>query len=187
WGESPFFCLLDHRTLELTGKRMVIVGSGTLGSAVADLAKAFGMQVVFAARPGNEANDSRPALHDLVHEADVLSLHCPLTDATRHLVDASLMSRLKPGALLINCARGGVIDELAALAALREGRLGGLGVDVLPEEPPRAGHPLIEALHEPLNLIVTPHAAWISPEARNNVVLLTVDNIVAWKSDFHVG
>lgn len=181
WNESPIFCLLGHRTLQLEGKRLVIVGSGILGSAVAHLAEAFGMEVVYAARPGNESNDERPALADLAETADILSLHCPLTDATRHLVDSALLEHMKPGALLINCSRGGIIDEQAALKALREGRLGGLGVDVLPSEPPRDGHPLIEALSEPLNLIVTPHNAWISPEARQNVVKLTQENLRSWK------
>ncbi|GAB2799649.1 2-hydroxyacid dehydrogenase [Halomonas shantousis] len=177
WGESPFFCLLDHRTLQLSGKKLVIVGHGTLGQAVARLAEAFGMQVIFAARPGMEGQDTRPSLADLAGELDVLSLHCPLTDATRHLVNEALLAKMKPDALLINCARGGMIDEEAALMALREGRLGGLGVDVLPQEPPREGHPLIDALAEPLNLIVTPHSAWISPEARANIVRLTADNL----------
>lgn len=182
WGESPFFCLMDHRTLQLEGKHLAVVGQGELGSRVARLAEGFGMRVSFAARPGNEAGDSRPGIAELARDADVISLHCPLTEATRHLIDAELLAGLKPGALLINCARGGMIDETAALAALREGRLGGLGVDVLPEEPPRDGHPLIDALGEPLNLIVTPHNAWIAPEARQRIVTLTAENLRAWQS-----
>lgn len=181
WGESPFFCLLDHRTLQLADKRLVIVGRGELGQAVAQLAEAFGMEVIFTARPGSEGSDDRPALHDIVDSADILSLHCPLTEDTHHLIDSDMLSRMKPDALLINCARGSIIDEQAALGALREARLGGLAVDVLPEEPPRKGHPLIDAMQEPLNLIVTPHNAWISPEARANVVRLSVDNLRAWK------
>jgi glycerate dehydrogenase len=183
WGQSPFFCLMDHGTLQLEGKRLVIVGQGVLGSRVAQLAEAFGMRVTFASRPCNEAGDGRPALADLAPEADAISLHCPLSEATRHLVNADLLATLKPGALLINCARGGIIDEAAALAALREGRLGGLGVDVLPVEPPRDGHPLIDALVEPLNLIVTPHNAWITPEARQTVVALTADNLRDWQDE----
>src|SRR5690554_70877 len=180
WNESPFFCLMNHATLQLEGKHLVVVGQGELGSHVATLAKAFGMRVSFAARPGNEANDSRPGIAELAPEADIISLHCPLTDATRHLVDAELLATLKPGALLVNCARGGIIDEEAALAALRERRLGGLGVDVLPQEPPREGHPLLDALSEPLNLIVTPHNAWITPEARQRIVTLTAENLRQW-------
>ncbi|MGM0704003.1 MAG: NAD(P)-dependent oxidoreductase [Pseudomonadota bacterium] len=177
WGESPFFCRMDHRTLQLEGKQLAIVGQGELGKRVGQLAEAFGMRVTYAARPGNESADSRPGIAELALEADVISLHCPLSDATRHLFDAARLATLKPDALLINCARGGIIDEEAALDALRGGRLGGLGVDVLPVEPPRAGHPLIDALAEPLNLIVTPHSAWITPEARQNVVALTADNL----------
>ncbi|MGC3872340.1 D-2-hydroxyacid dehydrogenase [Halomonas sp. GXIMD04776] len=182
WSRSPFFCLLDHRTLELAGKRLAIVGSGELGQAVARLSRAFGMEVIFAARPGNDTQDERPALADLAPEIDVLSLHCPLTNDTHHLVNADLLARMKPDALLINCARGGIIDEKAALQALRENRLGGLGVDVLPNEPPREGHSLIDASSEPLNLIVTPHNAWITPEARANVVRLTADNLRSFKA-----
>jgi len=182
WGESPFFCRMDHGTLQLEGKHLVIVGQGVLGSRVAQLAEAFGMAVTFAARPG-KADDNRPTLAELAPAADIISLHCPLSEATRHLVDADLLATLKPGALLVNCARGGIIDELAALEALREGRLGGLGVDVLPVEPPRDGHPLIDAMAQPLNLIVTPHNAWITPESRQNVVALTADNLRAWQSE----
>jgi glycerate dehydrogenase len=178
WDRSPFFCLLEHRTLQLTGKCLVIVGQGELGRAVAHLAEAFGMEVQFSARPGNEARDDRPSLAELAPRADILSLHCPFTEDTRHLVDEALLARMKPQALLVNCARGGVIDEQAALQALREDRLGGLAVDVLPEEPPRDGHFLIDALEEELNLLVTPHNAWITPEARANVIHLTVQNIL---------
>lgn len=177
WNVSPFFCLMDHPTLQLEGKHLVVVGQGELGSRVAALAEAFGMRVSFAARPGNELNDRRPALASLAPEADVVTLHCPLSDATRHLFDATLLATLKPGALLVNCARGGIIDEQAALDALREGQLGGLGVDVLPVEPPRDGHPLLDALEESLNLIVTPHSAWITPEARQRIVTLTAENL----------
>lgn len=181
WQKSRFFCLFDHSTLQLSGKHLVIVGQGELGSRVATLAEAFGMRVSFAARPG-AVNDSRPDLASLAPDADAISLHCPLTDATQHLVDAALLARLKPTALLVNCARGGIIDELAALSALRDDRLGGLGVDVLPVEPPRDGHPLLDALSEQLNLIVTPHNAWISPEARQRIVDLTAENLQAFIS-----
>ncbi|WP_339883891.1 D-2-hydroxyacid dehydrogenase [Vreelandella maris] len=182
WQRSAFFCLQDYPTLQLSDKHLVMVGQGELGTEVARLAEAFGMRVTFAARPGNEANDKRPALDDLLPEADVISLHCPLSDATKHLINRERLSRAKPSLLLVNCARGGVIDEVAALEALRNNKLGGLGVDVLPAEPPRDGHPLLDALNEPLNLIVTPHNAWITPEARQNIVSLTANNINEWKN-----
>lgn len=181
WQRSAFFCLQDYPTLQLSGKHLIMVGQGELGSEVARLAEAFGMRVTFAARPGNEANDERPALDDLLSDADIISLHCPLNEATKHLINQQRLAKAKPSLLLINCARGGVIDEVAALEALRSGKLGGLGVDVLPSEPPRDGHPLLDALGEPLNLIVTPHNAWVTPEARQNIVSLTANNVIEWK------
>ncbi|MDC6679126.1 hypothetical protein OEZ78_27035, partial [Leclercia adecarboxylata] len=119
WQRSTFFCLQDHPTLQLAGKHLVMVGQGELGSEVARLAEAFGMRVTFAARPGNEANDQRASLDDLLPDADVISLHCPLSDATKHLINSERLANAKPSLLLVNCARGGVIDELAALEALR--------------------------------------------------------------------
>lgn len=177
WQQSSAFCLMTHRTLQLAGKHLVIVGQGELGNRVAQLAGAFGMQVSFSARPGNEGHDRRTALAALAPTADVISLHCPLNEHTRHLINQTLLENLKTGALLINCARGGIVDDDAALQALREGRLGGLGVDVLPQEPPRDGHALLWALPEQLNLIVTPHNAWITPEARQTVVEMTAANL----------
>lgn len=180
WQQSPFFCLMNHPTIQLEGKTLVVVGSGTLGTEVARLAEAFGMTVRFAARPGNKA-DNRHSLDMLLPEADVLSFHCPLTEQTRHLLNSDRLTKIKPGCLVINCARGGIIDEEAALQALANGKIGGLAVDVLPTEPPRAGHPLLNALALDngggLNLIVTPHNAWISPEARQNIINITARNI----------
>lgn len=182
WQTSDQFCLMNHPTLQLAGKHLVIVGQGELGQEVARLARNFNMDVSFAARPGS-TGDTRPSLPTLAPKADAISLHCPLTDATRNLIDTALLATVKPGCLLINCARGGIVDDNAALSALRSGRLGGLGVDVLPEEPPRRGHPLLSALEMPLNLIVTPHNAWISPESRQTIVNKTARNII----DFHQG
>ncbi|MFG6666544.1 D-2-hydroxyacid dehydrogenase [Halomonas sp. HNIBRBA4712] len=183
WQKSAFFCLQAYPTLELAGKNLVMVGQGELGSEVARLASAFGMNVIFAARPGNEAHDERPGLDELLPEADIISLHCPLNEQTRHLINRERLTRAKSSLLLVNCARGGIIDENAALEALRQGQIGGLAVDVLPEEPPREGHALLDALaaQEALNLIVTPHNAWITPEARQNIVRLTAENITAFE------
>jgi glycerate dehydrogenase len=179
WQQSPFFCLLNHNTTELAGKTLVIVGQGTLGTAVAKLAEAFGMTVMFCARPGAEG-DSRLPFEQAIEQADVLSFHCPLNEHTRHLLNRDNIDRLKRGCLVVNCARGGIIDEMAALWALQSGHLGGLAVDVLPVEPPSEGHPLLSALKQGnLNLIVTPHNAWISPQARQNIINLTADNIRA--------
>lgn len=176
WQQSTQFCLLQYPTLQLSGKSAVIVGQGELGSKVARLFAAFGMKVSFAARPGRQ-DDHRQPLAELVKTADVISLHCPLTAETDNLINASLLSEMKPGCLLINCARGGLINDADALQALRNGSLGGLAVDVLNQEPPRQGHPFLAALDEDLNLIVTPHHAWISPEARQAVIDKTAENV----------
>ena len=183
WQKSPFFCLMNHSTIELAEKTLVIVGSGNLGTAVARLAQAFGMRVIFCARPGS-VDDPRPSLETLLPEADVLSFHCPLTDDTRHLLNAERLAMLKSNCLVVNCARGGIIDEDAALAALRIGTIGGLAVDVLPVEPPKDGHPLLEALSDDLNLVVTPHSAWISREARQNIINITAENIRKLKTGY---
>lgn len=180
WQQSPFFCLMGRATTQLAGKQLVIVGSGTLGNAVARLAEAFGVKVQFAARAG-AANDPRPPLSSLLAEADFVSFHCPLTESTRHLLNEESLKTIKPGCVVVNCARGGVIDEAACLDALRQGQLGGLAVDVLPEEPPVNGHVLLDAMTEDLNLIVTPHNAWITPEARQNIIRLTAENIASLK------
>lgn len=182
WQTSDFFCLQHYPTMQLSGKHLVMVGQGELGSEVARLAEALGMRVSFAARPGDEAKDTRVPLDDLLPEADVISLHCPLNESTHHLINAERLAKAKPSLLLVNCARGGIIDEQAALSALRDGQIGGLAVDVLPNEPPREGHPLLAALEESLNLMVTPHNAWITPEARQNIVSLTADNIRQWEA-----
>lgn len=188
WQRSDFFCLQAHSTLQLSNKHLVMVGQGELGSEVARLAEAFGMKVTFAARPGNESNDKRPSLDDLLPTADIISLHCPLNETTKHLINRTRLANAKSSLLLVNCARGGIIDEEAALEALRAGKIGGLAVDVLPTEPPQEGHPLLTALAEgeALNLIVTPHNAWITPEARQNIVALTADNIKQWQTEANV-
>ncbi|QPI66046.1 D-2-hydroxyacid dehydrogenase [Vreelandella venusta] len=188
WQRSDFFCLQAHSTLQLSNKHLVMVGQGELGSEVARLAEAFGMKVTFAARPGNELNDKRPSLDDLLPTADIISLHCPLNETTKHLINRTRLVNAKPSLLLVNCARGGIIDEEAALEALRAGKIGGLAVDVLPTEPPKEGHPLLTALAEgeAVNLIVTPHNAWITPEARQNIVSLTADNIQQWQTEANV-
>lgn len=182
WQQSPHFCMLQHGTLSLAGKQLVLVGEGALGRRFAHLATALEMKVSFTARPGR-TETARPALDDLLSGADVISFHCPLTEHTRHLLNAERLQRIKRGCLVINCARGGVIDEDAALQALIEGRLGGLAVDVLPEEPPRQGHALLQALDAGLNLIVTPHNAWIAREARQNIIEMTAQSIASFLSE----
>ncbi len=177
WNKSPFFCLMQHPVSELAGQHLVIVGSGELGRKVAQLAEAFEMKVSFSARPGNEANDDRESLDQLLPKADILSLHCPLTDSTENLIDARRLSLAKPELMIINCARGGIVNEEAVLAALQTGKISGYGTDVLTQEPPVNGNPLLDALQENLNLIITPHNAWISQHARQNIIDQTTRSI----------
>ncbi len=177
WSQSPFFCLLDNPVIELAGKHLVIVGYGTLGQRVAELATAFGMLVSVAARPGTE-HASRKPLDELLPEADVVSLHCQLSDDTAQLINAERLALMKPGVLLINTARGGLIDEQALLTALTQNQIGGAALDTLSVEPPPADHPLLKA---PLpNLLITPHSAWAAKEARQRLITLAVNKLSAY-------
>jgi glycerate dehydrogenase len=178
WQQSRHFALLDYPFAELAGRTLGIVGYGELGRAVAAAAKCFGMDVVIAARPGTAPKPGRVALDELLGRIDVLSLHCPLTDATRGLIGTRELARMKPGALLINAARGGIVDEAALAAALRSGVIGGAGVDVLESEPPHQGSSLLAP--DIPNLIVTPHIAWASRESRQRLVDGLRDNIEAF-------
>ncbi len=164
WQQAGQFSVFPYPIRELRGRLLVIVGHGTLGRAVARTAEAFGMRIALASRPGAAGADGRVDLDELLPQLDVLSLHCPLTDATRGLISAARLARMKPDAVLINTARGALVDSAALAAALRAGRLGGAGIDVLEREPPPAGHPLLDRSIP--NLIVTPHVAWAAREAR---------------------
>lgn len=181
WSRSPHPTLLALPVRELAGRTLGIVGYGRLGQATAAVARAFGMEILAAARPGVDypaAAVRRLALPALLSGADVVSLHCPLTPATRHLIDGASIGLMRPDALLINTARGGLVDDLALLAALRDGRLGGAGIDVLAEEPPPADAPLVSA--DLPNLILTPHVAWAALESRQRALVAVVENLRAW-------
>lgn len=181
WQRSRDFCLLDFPGRELAGKTLGIVGLGNLGQAVARVGQAFGMRVLAASRePGAGAPPGieRVPWPDLLAQVDVLTLHCPLTPATRHLINADALARLRPGGLLINTARGALVDPQALLGALQSGHLGGAGIDVLDVEPPVNGHPLLAARLP--NLIVTPHIAWAARESRQRALDEVVANVRAW-------
>ena len=182
WSRSPTFCLMHRPVMELAGKTLGIIGYGTLGQAVARLAEAFGMRVLVAAsqRPGIAAEEGRVPLETLLPQVDVLSLHCPLTEDTRHLIGAAQLTAMKPSALLINTARGGLVDEAALAKALRRGDIAGAALDVLSQEPPPADHVLLAA--DIPNLIITPHNAWISRECRQRLLDGVADNIRAWQA-----
>lgn len=178
WTRSPQFCLLDYPVRELRGMTLGIVGYGELGQGVARLGEAFGMRVLVSQRPGGEPRDGRVPFAQVLRDADVISLHLPLLDNTHHLIDAAALQAMKPTALLINTARGAIVDNRALADALRRGDIGGAGIDVLDVEPPPADHPLLA--DDIPNLIVTPHSAWAGRQARQNVVDETVANIRAF-------
>ncbi|MBZ2190396.1 D-2-hydroxyacid dehydrogenase [Alcanivorax sp. JB21] len=182
WSRSPTFCLMHRPVVELAGKTLGIVGYGSLGQAVARLAEAFGMRVKVAAslRPGadSDADTGRVPLRTLLPDVDVLSLHCPLTEDTRHLIGASQLAAMKPTAFLINTARGALIDEPALADALRRGEIAGAALDVLGQEPPPADHVLLAP--DIPNLIITPHNAWISRECRQRLLDGVANNVRDW-------
>ena len=156
-----------------------IVGHGELGRGVAAIARAFGMRVLVAARPdAATAHEDRVAFDDMLARADVISLHCPLTDETRKLFDAKAIAHMKPGSFLINTARGGLVDPGALAAALESGHLAGAAVDVLSKEPPVQGDPLLD--YRGANLIVTPHIAWAGDESRQNAIDELAANVEAF-------
>ncbi|MES9972119.1 MAG: 2-hydroxyacid dehydrogenase [Candidatus Thiodiazotropha sp.] len=178
WQKASHFCFLDYPIWELSGKRIGILGYGELGRGVARIAEAFGMQVLVAQRPGSDAEPGRVPLDELLSMADVLTIHTPLVENTRNLIGARELALMQPHALVINTARGGIVDESALAAALSRGELGGAGMDVLTTEPPINGNPLLNT--EIPNLIVTPHIAWASREARQRLIDGVTANIQAY-------
>lgn len=181
WQKAAQFCLFTHPVRDLHGSTLGIMGGGSIGKSVAQIAQAFGMKVlqsehkgVTTVRPGYTAFDT------VLRESDVITLHLPLKDNTRHLISTAEFERMRPGALLINTARGGLVDETALLHALQSGRLGGAGFDVLSKEPPTGGHPLLD-INLP-NFILTPHVAWSGREAMQTMADQLIDNIEAYAS-----
>ena len=181
WQRGEQFCLLDYPIRELVGRKLGIVGYGALGKGVANAARAFGLQVLVANRPGGSREPGRLDLDELLPQVDVLSLHCPLMPDTQGLIGAPQLARMKPDAVLINTARGALVDGQALADALRAGRLGGAAIDVLAQEPPVDGHPLLAP--DIPNLILTPHIAWAAREARQ----LCLEEMAANVEDFRRG
>lgn len=176
WENSPFFCHLGAPMRDLNGKTLAIFGRGNIGKTLATYAQAFKMNVVFAEHKNAQSvRDGYVSFDEAVRTADALSLHCPLTPQTANMIGEAELQQMKPGAILINCGRGGLVDEAALVAALKYGQIGGAGFDVLTQEPPRDGNPLLKARLP--NLIVTPHIAWASQEAANRLFDILLDNI----------
>ena len=181
WNRSEQFCLLDHPILDLHGAQLGIIGEGVLGRAMAAIGAAFGMRAVFRDHPQRVGEDLEyQPLPRLLAESDVVSLHCPLLPSTHNLIGEAELRTMKRSAILINTARGGLVDERALVRALQEGTIAGAGFDVLTVEPPREGNPLLD-LRLP-NLIVTPHIAWASRGAMQFLADQLIDNIDAWEA-----
>lgn len=179
WQQANQFCLLNHSIHDLHGGKIGIIGYGALGKAVAELAGSIGMLVLVAERKhARITREGRREFGDVVRQSDVLTLHCPLTRETRHLIDAEELQLMKREAILINTARAGLVREEALVEALRAGVIAGAGVDVLSEEPPRQGNILLN--QDLPNLIVTPHVAWASKEAMQALAHQLIENIEAF-------
>lgn len=178
WQQSDHFCLLDYPIHELHGQILGIIGYGELGHAVARAGEAFGMRVLVAERANVTPREGRTPLGTVLAQSRVVSLHCPLTAQTRNLIGGNELAQMREDAVLVNTARGGIVDEAALLHALQTGRIAGAIVDVLEVEPPRRGNPLLAAGLP--NLLVTPHIAWASLASRQQLVNEIADNIRAW-------
>lgn len=179
WQRRAEFSFAATPLIELAGATFGIVGAGSIGRRVATIAQALGMNVVASRRAGGAASSDgipRLDLDELFRLSDVISLHCPLTDGTRGLVNAARLGSMKPTALLINTARGGLVDSRALRQALDAGRLAGAALDVLDEEPPGTGHPLLDAPH----VVITPHNAWASRAARTRLLAAAARNVQAF-------
>lgn len=180
WQKAQQFCLLDFPIVELAGKTLGIIGYGELGQAVTQLAKAFGMQIMVGALPNRPQREGRVQLDELLSQADYVSLHCPLTAETKDLIDAKAFDRMKSSAFLINCARGGIVNEQALADALIHKKIAGAATDVLTVEPPKQGNVLLNI--DIPNLIITPHSAWGSVDARQRIVQQLMENVKAFQN-----
>jgi glycerate dehydrogenase len=177
WQQSRFFCSMDFPVRELCGKVLGIIGAGELGLGVAKIAEAFGMQVIYAGLPGRTHNSAieRVAFDAFLARADIISIHCPLTADTRDLIGEAQFALMQSSTLVINSARGGIVNEAALKQALCNGDIAGAATDVLTVEPPVDGNLLLDPSIP--NLIVTPHSAWVAQEARQRLIVQLADNI----------
>ncbi|MEX2494770.1 MAG: D-2-hydroxyacid dehydrogenase [Woeseia sp.] len=179
WRRSQDFCLLEYPIRELSAMTLGVVGYGELGSAVAKMGEAFGMRTLIGRRRGAAAsNDGRVDFQELLERSDVVSLHCPLREETTNLLSAAEFGSMRRQSILINTARGGLVDSQALVDALRDGKIAGAAIDVLREEPPVNGDPLLD--YEGANLILTPHIAWGTIEARQNALDELAGNVAAF-------
>ncbi len=179
WQRSEMFCRLDYPINELAGKTLSIIGFGELGQGVAKVASAFGMEVLIAERQGEVPRAGRVSFEDALQRGDIVSIHCPLTAHTTALINKQTLAMMKPSAVLINTARGPIINEADLADALANGVIAGAALDVLSEEPPQASNPLIK--YQGDNLLLTPHTAWASSQARDRLIAQLALNISAFE------
>jgi glycerate dehydrogenase len=176
WNQSKQFCLLTHELHDIRNSTLGIVGYGAIGKAMAGLGESIGMRLLISEhKNAAKIREGRNSFEETLRQSDVLTLHCPLTDETRDLIGSAEFQMMKPNALLINTARGALVDDAALIDALQNGLIAGAGLDALREEPPRQGSPLLD-LKLP-NLIVTPHVAWASREAVQTLADQVIDNV----------
>ncbi len=181
WQESGQFCFFDHQVHDLAGSTLGIIGEGAIGQAVAAIGRAFGMRVLFAAHKGVKGLGPLYTPFDqALAESDVLTLHCPLTPATRDLLSDREFDLMERRPVVVNTARGGLIDEAALARALRDGRISGAGMDVATQEPPAPDNPLMQLMDHP-NFLFTPHTAWASTEAMQSLADQLIDNVEAYE------
>jgi glycerate dehydrogenase len=176
WETGQTFCVFAAPVRDLVGQRLGLFGSGAIAQAVATRARAMGVEVVFAGRKGQEAGEGRLPFEEVLATSDIVSLHCPLNEETQHLLNAESMAAMKRGALIINTARGALIDLEALDQALNAGQIGGAGIDVAPVEPPPPGSVILRLARRD-NVIVTPHSAWLSEQAVTDLAARTGDNV----------
>lgn len=180
WPNSPHFCVHRQPILDIAGATLGIVGKGDIGKAVGRMATALGMNVLYAERKGSETiREGYVSFEEMLASSDVITLHCPLSDQTRQLIDRESLSKMKPQALLINTARGGLINEADLAAALRDATIGGAALDVLSSEPPGRDNPLLQA--ELPTLLLTPHIAWASQSGVHNLLQGITANLAGFQ------
>jgi glycerate dehydrogenase len=177
WAESGQFCYFDHPINDLSGATLGIIGDGALGRAVADIGRAFGMRTLFASYKGvHGMGPLYTPFEDVLRQSDIITLHAPLMPQTRNIIAAPEFAVMQRKPILINTARGGLVDEVALGHALRSGQIAGAGFDVATVEPPQPDHPLMQLVRLP-NFILTPHIAWASREAVQSLADQLVDNV----------
>ena len=180
WASSEFFCFMDFPILDLDQSTLCIIGKGALGNRVATIAEAFGMNVIFAEhKQATDVREGYVGFDEAIKQADIITLHCPLTDQTRDVIDEATFAKMKPSAILINTGRGGLVNETALVNTLKQQQIAGAGFDVATVEPMPKDHPLQAIAHYP-NFILTPHVAWASHSAMTRLLQIACDNMAAF-------